>query len=391
MKIARKKRVLMVTGVYLPEVNGAILQCSQLIKKLSNTVDFRVMAGSTQPAASIERTETEIMVARMGCGNAGILCRATYSIAFLLMFLIASRECQIIHIHGFSIRNAIIILIAKLMRKKVILKMTSFGQDDTETVKNRSRLLWEAYKLVDAYVSIGPAFSRSLTLSGIDKKKCHLIPNSVDLKKFHPALIPNRIQIKKQLGFGENETVVLFVGHMSSDKRPELAYEAWRALIEKGHKCLLVVIGRTSHGYEVDADISKRIISDAENRGIRDNLFFVDFTDRISLYMQAADILLHPSVREGSPNVVLEAMASGMPCVVTQLPGVTDALIVNGKSGFLIEMDDLNSFGRAIEFLVNNPATRIRVGKNARRVVGRRHEISFVAAATNKLYSKLVE
>jgi glycosyltransferase involved in cell wall biosynthesis len=128
------------------------------------------------------------------------------------------------------------------------------------------------------------------------------------------------------------------------------------------------------------------MIADANFEGFSDKLTMIEFTEVISDYMKAADVFVHPSVREGLPNALLEAMASSLPCIVSRLPGVTDSLIKNGLTGFLIEKDDLESLKVLLKLLITDPALGQQLGKNARELVMASYSPLMACHATLRLY-----
>jgi glycosyltransferase involved in cell wall biosynthesis len=184
-----------------------------------------------------------------------------------------------------------------------------------------------------------------------------------------------------------DEVVLLFVGHFSSDKRPSIAYDAFKALRDKGYDCKLIMVGKTSGGFEIDATLSKKIVADAESRGIRDKLLMVEKTTSTADYMKASDFLVHPSVREGSPNVVIEAMACGLPSIVTKIPGVTDALIVDRFTGFLMAADDSDALCGILEEGILDRRLCNTIGAEATKFVSLRHDLTVVSMAIKHVYN----
>jgi glycosyltransferase involved in cell wall biosynthesis len=116
----------------------------------------------------------------------------------------------------------------------------------------------------------------------------------------------------------------------------------------------------------------------------------IERSDAIEEVYRAADVLLLPSTREGLPNVVLEAMASGLACVVSRLPGVTEPLIADGESGLLIEPDDPAGFAGALTALLADAALRARLGARARRVIETDYSLEKIAGEYVALYRELL-
>src|SRR5207245_3252238 len=116
----------------------------------------------------------------------------------------------------------------------------------------------------------------------------------------------------------------------------------------------------------VDGRIAYRSAERARTLGIADRVKFVEHAADIERLYDAADVFVLPSTREGAPNVVLEAMASGLPCIVTRLPGVTDAMIDDGRNGILVEKDDRQALAAALTTVLRDRDLAQELGPRAR-------------------------
>jgi glycosyltransferase involved in cell wall biosynthesis len=185
--------------------------------------------------------------------------------------------------------------------------------------------------------------------------------------------------------------VVLFAGFFSHEKRPDALYRAWGTLWESGVRSTLVLIGATrSAYYEIDAAMSDRIQADAMRRGLSTHLVFVERTPEIEKYYRAADIFVLPTTREGLPNVLLEAMASGVPPVISQLAGVTDWIVEDGVTGRLVPPGDDEALTAALRDLLIDADARRRIGSAARSYVERHFAPRETAARTLGIYRQLL-
>jgi glycosyltransferase involved in cell wall biosynthesis len=109
--------------------------------------------------------------------------------------------------------------------------------------------------------------------------------------------------------------------------------------------------------------------------------------DRVKYYLKAADVFIFPSILEGSPNSVLEAMASGLPVICSNIPNHTE-IIENGHNGYVY-----NNHKHLVEMLNNlkNKKLRSKIGKNARNFVKENHDIRDVAKKYEALYKKCLQ
>ena len=353
--MANELNVLMVTGVYLPEVNGAVRQCSQLINNLKESVNYSILTGTSDESISGCDYIDGVSVTKVYMPKKWKFKYVIGAVWFFLCLIRMLRDIDLVHIHGFSNRNAFVILITRIFGKKAVIKMTSYGHDDPLSIKNDSFIFWTLFKFCHAYIGISPAFLASYQETGLLENKYIFIPNGVDLGKFSPISKNERKVLKLKYGFTEHDKVIIFVGHFSPEKRPMLLYRAWTKLCDQNISVKLIFIGHTRNHFEVDEGIVNVIRQDALQRGTIQRIRFVDTTPHVDEYMKIANVFVLPSIREGLPNVLLEAMACALPCVVSDLPGVTDWLVDDGKTGVLFRSDDPDVLaGKIAPYLVES-------------------------------------
>jgi glycosyltransferase involved in cell wall biosynthesis len=92
---------------------------------------------------------------------------------------------------------------------------------------------------------------------------------------------------------------------------------------------------------------------------------FVPPTNDIERYFQTATIFALPSVREAHPLALIEAMACGLPCVASRLPGATDVIVRDGENGRLVPPDDEGALAQALTALLDDPPAAARLGLQA--------------------------
>jgi glycosyltransferase involved in cell wall biosynthesis len=386
---SKKVKILMVTGVFYPELNGAVLQCMQLIKNLSGSIEVSVLSGASNKAYSKDLVTVDFSVTSVFMPKLKKIEFMFGALHFFISLLGLLRKNDLVHIHGFSKRNAIVIWFCRIFNKKVILKMTSYGHDDPLTVKKSSFIFWQLFKCCHAYIGISPAFFLSYQAAGLSEEKWNFIPNCVDLNKFSPITTAKKKKLKYKYAFSDSDSIVLFVGHFSIEKRPLLAYKIWLELKHVNPNVKLIFIGATKNLFEVDDSIVDSIKIDAINKGVLSSIHFVENTFHVDDYMKIADVFLLPSTREGLPNVLLEAMACSLPCFVTNILGVTDWIVEDNRSGFLLNSDNPADWANKIKPYVQDLGSP-KIGFEARRIVENKFSCAMTALAMNNLYKKIV-
>ena len=118
---------------------------------------------------------------------------------------------------------------------------------------------------------------------------------------------------------------------------------------------------------------------EAGRAGVADRLKFVGVTHDVPSHLRAADLFVLPSKREGLPVALLEAMACGLPCVASRLPGSTEAIIEDGSNGLLVAPGDVAALTHAIGKLLDDQDLRHRLGAAARATIAHRFASGEVA------------
>jgi UDP-glucose:(heptosyl)LPS alpha-1,3-glucosyltransferase len=154
-----------------------------------------------------------------------------------------------------------------------------------------------------------------------------IIPNGVDLDRFHPPTEDERTHARAQFRLKDEDRVALFVGHEFEGKG--LAY-AISALTHAPAVLLLVAGG--------DLQAIARARHHAATLGLSDRVLFMGPRSDLPLFYSACDLFVLPSAYESSALVVLEALSSGVPVVATRV-GYAPEVIVDGINGFLVDRD----------------------------------------------------
>lgn len=173
--------------------------------------------------------------------------------------------------------------------------------------------------------------------------------NGIDTSHFDPALFSSesKQQLRKNLGFSKEDFVFVFVGRLVKDKGINELISAFKTLQSSNAPILkLLLVGPL----EQDLDpLSPEVLSEIETNP---NIKSVGFQKDVRPYFAVSDALAFPSYREGFPNVVLQALAMGIPAVVSDINGCNE-IITNGQNGLIIPSKDAESLQKAMNDLMN--------------------------------------
>jgi len=383
-----RPRVLLVVGAYYPELSGGAVQIRQLVRTLADRVECVVLTTSAVKESGRDEVDG-VPVHRIFVDVSSRRSTARAAIGLASTFVRLASAVDLVQINGFSRKSVLLMLLAWALRKRRVVKLTSVGDDDPPAIRARGRVPFAAYRRADVFVGTNPRQRELCSMSGIPPERFVLIPNGVDCVRFRPPAPGERALVRAKLGLPAELPLTLFVGFFSREKQPHVLYEAWRRLSGERAGGLVFVGATRSRYHEVDPTLADGIRAAACDAGVDARLTFIERTDEIEEYYRAADIFALPSTREGMPNALLEAMASGLPCVASRLPGVTDWLVEDGVSGVLVTPGDAAGFASALGRLHADAAYGARLGDAARASVESRFAIEGVARMYLALYARL--
>ncbi len=190
-----------------------------------------------------------------------------------------------------------------------------------------------------------------------------VIPNGRDASRFVPAQRP-----------AGGPVTLLFVGHLSAGKRPQLFVQLLERMREAGHP----VVGRMVGAGPMETELQRR----ADRAGIE----MLGWSSDVVPHLQGADIFVFPSAPdgEGMPGVLIEAGLCGLPAISTHVAGAS-AVIEDGETGLLVDLDDLDGLVRAAVDLVEHPQRRRAMGLAARRRCEQHFSLEMVAGRWDEL------
>ena len=210
---------------------------------------------------------------------------------------------------------------------------------------------------------------------GVPASRLFFLPNVVDTDLFQSP------ESRGQQAAGPFTLVA--VGRLGKEKRLDRFLSILQRLRKDfglNVRGLIVGTGRR------DEDLRAQLEDQARNLGLLPNIveFRGGVSDMRSIYHEA-EVCVLTSDYEGTPNVLLEAMASGLPVVASRVGGVP-GIVRHEETGFLFEPDKLEGFVAALAELVRNPELRMRMGRNARHYVEQNHNLRRLPVYLSDLY-----
>lgn len=188
------------------------------------------------------------------------------------------------------------------------------------------------------------------------------IGNGADIARFDPVHHRNaRAEIRRQLGIPGDAFALIAMGRLTREKGFAELFDAMRALPPEVH--LIVAGGRLDSERD---NIEQALADAAQNPPLAGRVHLLGFRDDTPALLAASDLFVLPSWREGLPVSLLEAMAMGLPAVVSDIRGCREAL-VDGVTGFLVPPRDADALAGAIDYLARHPEAGRRLGAAGRK------------------------
>ncbi len=221
-------------------------------------------------------------------------------------------------------------------------------------------------------VTTNHRFARLLESRGVARQRVTVLHNAVRGIQATEAEVA---ALRQALGLGPGERIVLSVGRLSHEKGQEYLVRAaaqWRG------GARLIIVG--------DGPDRPRLERLARQLGCAGSVVFAGLTTNVAPYYGLADVFVLPSLSEGSPNVLLEAMAAGLPIVSTDVGGVPE-IAADGVNALLVPPQDANAMACAVRTLLGDRVMCERLGAIAQRTVRQQYTPEQRAAVLTRVYA----
>jgi sugar transferase (PEP-CTERM/EpsH1 system associated) len=261
------------------------------------------------------------------------------------------------------------------------------GRDipDLDGTSKKYQLLRKAFRsIVDRFIPLSLDLQEYLEEKvGVTAKKITHICNGVDIKKFHPASAGDK-KIPELKNYNEDCIVIGTVGRMEAVKDQLTLAKAFIELMnsdnDRKNKLRLVMVG--------DGSLRDLVIQMMEDANLTEVCWFPGPRDDVPELLRTFDIFVLPSLAEGISNTILEAMASGLPIVATDVGGNSE-LIDEGNIGFLVPRDNPAAMAEAISRYVEEPEMRDQHAKNAQKRAAQEFSIDNMVSKYTCVYDEV--
>jgi len=304
----------------------------------------------------------------------------------LYLFWKLKKVPSIFHCHSISPFTEQILTINRYLKIPVLCKIATQGdihrlQAELHRIGKRGLRRKKNYEQV-TFISINSNIKQELVNFNITKNNIISIPNGVDTTRFVPISQEEKIKIKQEVGFLENEKLITFVGRFEERKRTIDLIQAWGVIEKKYPQHHLLLVG--------DGDERKTCENLCTRLNLQKRVTFIGLSPCVDKFLQISDLFVFPSRLEGLPNVILEAMATGLPILSTDISGINE-VIEHEKTGFLVPPQNQAALIQGLHYLLLNPLQAQEYGLAARQKILSEYCFNQVAPKFFDLYESLAK
>lgn len=306
------------------------------------------------------------------------------SVVFKLAKLIRQYQFNVIHSYLFDAEIA-----ARLggMLSCTGIRIIGSERNTNYTLKPIQK---KAYKLTKHLVSDIIANSQSgaeynASQTGQPTHKYHVIYNGVDTERFRPQ---DKRQIRVELGIDPSCKVIGMFASFKQQKNHPFLIKALKKVKEQGYDFTLLLVGDTLHGGLHGSDrYTNEVKKQIQESSFADDVIYLGNRDDIEQIYPACDFTVLPSLFEGTPNVVLESMACGVPVIATDVSD-NNKIITNTLNGYIVDLNDTEQLISIISFLHKDKTKLALMAKNSREQVVKHFSSEKLAKNMQLIYCK---
>ncbi len=229
-------------------------------------------------------------------------------------------------------------------------------------------------------ICVSGGVKNTFVRQGIDAEKCVVVHNGID-PETKPSMPPH--EIRKKWGISEYDILIGTVGSLIKRKRLNDLIEAISIAANKtGHTIKCIIIGEGPERENL-VDLVKR-------KNLHDKVIFTGFQLDAVSYINAMDIFVLTSEKEGLPRVILESMLMSKPVIASNVTGSAE-LVINGETGFLVPAGQPKMFANKILELIKSPVLRRQMGEKSRKRVIENFSIEKYVKGVEMVFKEVLE
>lgn len=246
-------------------------------------------------------------------------------------------------------------------------------------VPNRMFAPYLYNRAVDGVAAISAGVADALALAGVDRARIAIIPSGVDCERLRPPSKAQREAARAKYGIGLSDLAVGTVGMLEERKGQVFLLEAVARIKRSRQTARLVTL------IAGDGSLRSQLFERAGELGISAEVSLLGLVENTRSLLDALDVFVLPSLKEGLGVALLEAMACGLGVIASGIGGILD-VVEEGRTGLVVPPGDAGRLAEAIARLAGDPECRARLGAAARTTICEKFSLRAMARDTIALY-----
>lgn len=305
----------------------------------------------------------------------------------LALFFQLRRRFDVVHTHSCGYFESFVGVAARLAGMGSIANIMLQGSDLGPTGRREAPLRNRLARAFDRIVPISAETRQEALRAGFEPSRIVQIPIGVDVDRFHPVAPAARAELRARYGLPPDVPVVAFVGAFNARKNVVWLLDAWAHRPPALGAARLLVVGDAVHDPD-GGEIRRQVVERLGRLGRAAS--WIPFERHIERIYAASDALVLPSLAEGMPTVVLQAMASAIPVVTTPVSGTWELVGERSERGWLFGYNRRDELWKALrDALLGDADHRVAVAHAAREHVVAHHSIDAIARRYRDLYASV--
>ncbi len=295
--------------------------------------------------------------------------------------LMQNKQIDLVHIHGTRAASNIYRAAKQLNLPTVYtIHGWSFHDDQNMVVKN-ARVFFEKWITKKTTRNISVSVSNQKTgYQYIKGFKSDVVHNGIDLVKFNPDAA-ERKNLRSELGIAQDAFVICSIGRITVQKDPLNFIKAFKEISSRYPKAVLLMVG--------DGDLKNKAIELVKELGLEKSVVFQKSRADVADVLYSSDVFCLPSLWEGFPIALLEAMAMRKPVIATEVDGSLE-IIQHKKNGLLIKPQNKTMLVNAVTELLNDETLRNRLAKEAHQTIINDFDVKQMTKKIENVYKNIL-
>ncbi len=355
-------------------VERLVLELTQALEVLGYQMTVGIIENSSHPSHEFYRVATKMGLPVHRFKSQGAVDLNTLR---ALKSIVTAKEIDIIHSHGYKAD-----IYAWLIKNHTQCKIISTCHPWLGTEHWKARFYMKLDKFIlsrfDRVVAISDDIKLACQWGPLKRKAISVINNGID---------PARVQsvpahtLRQQLAISQHEQVIGTIGRLSPEKGHKILVDAFAAIdVHKAGPCRLILVG---DGPEKDP-----LMEQCHHNGVNDRVLFAGTQTDIALWLNIMDVFVLPSLSEGLPLALMEAMAAGKAAIASSV-GDIPMIFDQNRYGYGVPPGDVTALTEALNFFLTRPNQRNHLAARAKSRIQNVYSHVQMAKQYDKLYQRM--